>query len=246
MHSIKCANIDCKFHTSKDKCEVKEISIDCNGCNSFEKGWHYYINLVWQSLTNTNMIPLYSMTDDLRIGIYYIMKIYKVQFKETLYGTWKWITLHSSEDGQALNYEDFKNIEPDEDEIKQMITDVLLGKLPKIKKENDIKKTRQPFGWLSPTGEFTEGEWGDHAEKALEIIREKHFDDELVQYMNDTSTDVRDFLTEIKGYALIHNPSMSGGYIVTHIKELTKHQKEFLYDYFMEIGDRLKAESFIK
>ena len=54
----------------------------------------------------------------------------------------------------------------------------------------------------------------------------------------------RDFLTEVKGYCLIHNPSGTGGYIVTNIKELTKKQREFLYDYFMDMGDRLEAEPF--
>ena len=37
-----------------------------------------------------------------------------------------------------------------------------------------------------------------------------------------------------------------GGYIVTNMKSLTKRQKEFLYGYFMDMGDRFKAEQFIK
>ena len=43
---------------------------------------------------------------------------------------------------------------------------------------------------------------------------------------------------------IIRHPSGTGGYIVTNIKELTKKQREFLYDYFMDMGDRFKAEQF--
>lgn len=57
---------------------------------------------------------------------------------------------------------------------------------------------------------------------------------------------MRDFLSEVKGYCLIHNPTGCGGYIVTNMKSLTKRQKEFLYGYFMDMGDRFKAEQFIK
>lgn len=54
-----------------------------------------------------------------------------------------------------------------------------------------------------------------------------------------------DFLSEVKGYCLIHNPSGYTGYIVTNMKNLTKQQKEFLYGYFMDMGDRFKAEQFV-
>ena len=52
-------------------------------------------------------------------------------------------------------------------------------------------------------------------------------------------------LIEVKGYCLIHNPSGYTGYIVTNMKNLTKQQKEFLYGYFMDMGDRFKAEQFV-
>lgn len=52
-------------------------------------------------------------------------------------------------------------------------------------------------------------------------------------------------LSEVKGYCLIHNPSGYTGYIVTNMKNLTKQQKEFLYGYFMDMGDRFKAEQFV-
>ena len=56
----------------------------------------------------------------------------------------------------------------------------------------------------------------------------------------------RDFLQEVKGYCLIHNPTGSGGYVVTNRKQLTKKQKEFLYGYFSDLGDRFKADQFLE
>ena len=55
-----------------------------------------------------------------------------------------------------------------------------------------------------------------------------------------------DFLSSEKGYCLIHNPFGDGGYIVTNTKPLTKKQREFLYAYFMDKGDRFKAEQFLE
>ena len=62
---------------------------------------------------------------------------------------------------------------------------------------------------------------------------------------NEINHLMRDFLSEVKGYCLIHNPSGYTGYIVTNMKNLTKQQKEFLYGYFMDMGDRFKAEQFV-
>ena len=53
-----------------------------------------------------------------------------------------------------------------------------------------------------------------------------------------------DFLAEVKGYCLIHNPAGVGGYLVTQVKPLTKQQREFLYGYFMDKGDRYMAEQY--
>lgn len=56
----------------------------------------------------------------------------------------------------------------------------------------------------------------------------------------------RDFLSNVKGYCLIHNPTADGGYLVSYIKPLIKKQKDFLYGYFSDMGDRFKAEQYIK
>ena len=107
------------------------------------------------------------------------------------------------------------------------------------------------FGWLSPEGTFTESPFGTHEESAEMICERKGFVDEYWKWVKENGDNeighlMRDFLSEVKGYCLIHNPTGCGGYIVTNMKSLTKRQKEFLYGYFMDMGDRFKAEQFIK
>ena len=111
-------------------------------------------------------------------------------------------------------------------------------------------KEKKEFGWLSPTGVFTESPFGTHEESAEQICEEKGFTEEYWNWVkenrgNEINHLMRDFLSEVKGYCLIHNPSGYTGYIVTNMKNLTKQQKEFLYGYFMDMGDRFKAEQFV-
>lgn len=93
---------------------------------------------------------------------------------------------------------------------------------------------------------------GMYYEESAEMICErKGFVDEYWKWVKENGDNeighlMRDFLSEVKGYCLIHNPTGCGGYIVTNMKSLTKRQKEFLYGYFMDMGDRFKAEQFIK
>ena len=88
-------------------------------------------------------------------------------------------------------------------------------------------------------------------ESAEMICERKGFVDEYWKWVKENGDNeighlMRDFLSEVKGYCLIHNPTGCGGYIVTNMKSLSKRQKEFLYGYFMDMGDRFKAEQFIK
>ena len=39
---------------------------------------------------------------------------------------------------------------------------------------------------------------------------------------------------------------MDGGYKVINHKKLTKAQREFLYNYFIDLGDRFKAELYFQ
>jgi hypothetical protein len=118
-------------------------------------------------------------------------------------------------------------------------------------KQRESKVQHKKFGWLSPEGTFTESPFGTHEESAEMICERKGFVDEYWKWVKENGDNeighlMRDFLSEVKGYCLIHNPTGCGGYIVTNMKSLTKRQKEFLYGYFMDMGDRFKAEQFIK
>lgn len=110
----------------------------------------------------------------------------------------------------------------------------------------DQLKERSPKEW-----EYWMYKCCTDEESAEMICERKGFVDEYWKWVKENGDNeighlMRDFLSEVKGYCLIHNPTGCGGYIVTNMKSLTKRQKEFLYGYFMDMGDRFKAEQFIK
>lgn len=186
------------------------------------------------------------MTPDLRIGLYYVMRAFHLGFTEREWGTCRLYTLQSKEHGPNLGYEDIIKLPIDEKELAKLLQDFNAGILPGPKQETP-KRSFQPFGWLSPAGEFVEAAFGDHESAAREIIRKMGYDDEQITRLCPTGVlTCRDYLSEMKGYCLIHNPMGDGGYIVSHVKPLTKRQCEYLYGYFMDMGDRFKAEQFLK
>ena len=258
MQKVKCENKNCKFNNYEGKCNKKNITISYKGCDSFEKNLSYYINLVWEKLETTNMIFLFELDNDLRIGLYYVMEIYGLNYRNNTWGNDSFITLHRDDvkNGTALSYTDIISIEKDEDKFFYHYEKFMNGELPPYedddKKETKVNKVEpkvqcQPYGWLSPTGKFIEADWGDHEQAAVDIVKKNKF---FMEY-NDWSHGKEyncycsDFLVNKKGYALIHNPSLSGGYKVTHLKELTKKQKDFLYGYFIDMGDTLSAERYL-
>lgn len=244
MRRLICKDICCKYHGAHNTCTKATVNIDNAKCQSFERGFHYYINLVWNKLDVSNMITPMDMTHDLKIGLYYVMKIYDLGFTECERGSWRFIMLTKEKGGKGLMYEDIIKLPINSEVLMQLRKDYDNGILPGADIETEKpKKTSQPFGWLSPTGEFFEGDWGEHEEIAHSILKSKNLLDEYVN--SNKSYLCRDFLSEVKGYCLIHNPSGDGGYIVSHVKPLTKKQKEFLYEYFIDLGDRFKAEQYL-
>lgn len=244
---VYCNNTSCKFHCKGDMCDTT-VKIGSNGvCQSFEKGFVYYFHKVWDALGNSNFIDMIKMNDDLRIGLFYVLSVYHIGFSEMEWGTCRMIQLKDGENGPPMKYEDIIAKGIDDEVFNRLYREFQEGKLPEIKKEKP-KKESQPFGWLSPTGVFTEGDFAEHEEVACDIVRKKGWVEEFREW-DDNSYDVklrRDFLADVKGYCLIHNPMGNGGYVVSNSKPLTKKQKEFLYGYFMDIGDRFKAEQYIE
>ena len=258
MTKVKCKNTECKFNNFNGKCTKNNIEVSYKGCKSFERNIIYYVRLVWEELDKTNMIFPFKLTPELRIGMFYVMELYGLQFVSNTWGHDSFITLHKDgvKDGNALDYKDIISIGIDMKKLNYHMEKFNQGILPPYdedKKESKVteqikpKVEYQPFGWLSPTGEFIKGDWGEHEGIAIEIVKQKHLESDYNEWRmkDDGHILYRDYLINVKGYALIHNPSMYGNYIVTHTKELTKRQKDFLYGYFIDMGDAWSAERYL-
>lgn len=246
---VYCENVSCKHHGSKDMCDTT-VKIGSDGkCISFEKGFVYYFHRVWDELVKSNYIDYLKINadEDLRIGIYMVCKVYSISFSEMEWGLYRILMFKESAEGEPLCYEDIVSREMDNEELCKLFRDFQNGILPSVIHKKS-KKASQPFGWLSPIGEFTEGDFAKHEEVAERIIEKSGFGEEYEDWLmiNGRGVTRKDFLSDVKGYCLIHNPTGYGGYIVSNTKPLTKKQKKFLYGYFIDIGDRFKAEQYIK
>lgn len=251
MGEIKCKNISCKFNREDDFCEQDIVISPAGKCQSFEKGFFYYFGLPLKALKSKNYIDLIEldMEPDLRIGLYYLMECYGLGFKEMEWGTCRMILLVADEEGEGLNAAAICQRKINIDKMNCLFIDFQNGILPKRKLQYP-KSGPKEFGWLSPNGDFTESPFGQHEDSAEKICEKCGFMDEYwewyeIQQDAGKGVLIRDFLSGVKGYCLIHNPAANGGYIVSHSKSLTKKQKEFLYKYFMDMGDRFKAEQYM-
>ena len=104
------------------------------------------------------------------------------------------------------------------------------------------------YGWLEPNGTFHEVPWCDHQEFARKTIENRGWQDEFDRWDDDTSIYCNgDFLTQVKGWALLHNPGR-GVAIVTRdeSKRLTKAQREFLFDYYAKRKMMDKAKEYLE
>ena len=120
---------------------------------------------------------------------------------------------------------------------------------PKRQLPKQFALPNAPFGWLSPLGDFTEADFGDHEKAAGDIMESKGWEEEYFDWRRRTQHlyMMGDYLSEVKGYALLHNP-MLGGFgqtMVTHIKPLTKKQRDFLFAYYSDAGMPETAERYL-
>ena len=252
MSEVNCADTCCRHNDIKTGGCKSAVKIGPDGrCESFEKGFIYYIDLVWKALDGANFIDATQMTQDLRIGLYYVMTIFDLGFAEQDFGTCRMYLLKDGEDGPALNASEIADREIDLGKLAQLMNDFENGILPDQIKEQDQEpreKEELGFGWLSPEGDYTEAPLGGHEGRAYAICKERGWLEDRRKWRDkgENSGLYRDFLTSIKGYCLIHNPTGTGGYIVTYSKKLTKRQREFLYEFFMDKGDGYKAEQYLE
>lgn len=219
------------------------------------KEFLYYLTLPLNKMGGSNILTMFDLDSDMRLGLYYVMEVYGLGFHHITRGSWEWIALSKGEDGKHLSGNEILELEPDLEKYNKHKSDFEKGILPEgyvkgsnpepEKPEKEFQYTGK-FGWLSPTGDFIVSEWGRHEADAEKIIKAKGFIEEYEEWlMSQPIGEAREYLSEVKGYTLIHNPSMDGGYIVTNIKPLTKKQKEFLYDYFTAIGNGMRASMYM-
>jgi hypothetical protein len=250
---IKCKNINCANHCDNNTCKLKNSYITAsNTCNNFKKGFLYYFYCFEDAMGDSNFILALGLKDDVRYSIFYLMKVLPIEFAyDDIRGI---ITLREIGTTKPLSAKDiYDMIQSDkinEQELRKCIEDFTENGLPTSKNEPEDREYKtQEYGWLSPTGVFTESPFGSHEESAFNIVKHKGWIEEYEEWIESrdnktVDTNYRDFLQLNKGYALIHDPS-GLGYIVTNQKNLTKKQKNFLFNYFSDMGNKLAAEKYV-
>ena len=246
MAKRKCLNAGCVYN-DEDVCLYnKQIGIDNHGCcDKYKKGVIYYLAAVGNAMGESNIIPIPNLTDEVRIGIYMMMRIYGLLSVEWGHGYWVGVGLVKEEGGKHLTFEEAMFSEGfNSGEYEKINEEILTDSLPKVRHiESEEEIDYKSYGFLSPNGDFTPGEWGTHEELAFNIVDKLGLEDERCEKHIHLC---RDFLINEKGYVLIHDPS-NQGYIVTHgDKPLTKKQKDFLYGYFLDMGDKFNAEKYFE
>lgn len=164
---------------------------------------------------------------------------YNVRLQEQGYGTWRWLSVHDTE-GNYLSVEDFVKIGIC---TEQNLTDKIIEKVKQTVESEESVNPYDSYGWVKPDGSFIPSDYGTHEESAIKIVKEMGWMKERRDSVYDLC---RDFLVYVKGYTLIHNPSMDGGYIVTHnpAKDFTKAQRATLFDYFTYNNDSFLANRY--
>lgn len=107
-------------------------------------------------------------------------------------------------------------------------------------RESGHNNAGESYGWLFPDGSFRESDWGTHGEEAEKIIIERGWSSEYYAGVSNA----RDFLCS-RGFCLIHNPGR-WDIRITHILPLTERQRDFLYAFFMDLGEKEKAEQYLR
>ncbi|PXV95485.1 hypothetical protein C8E03_101114 [Lachnotalea glycerini] len=106
-----------------------------------------------------------------------------------------------------------------------------------------MSDTENDYGWLEPNGTFHAVEWEEHQEWADEWIRNNIPENEYL-YGTGFTLLAGDYLVK-KGWILLHNPSQGIAFATRSRNcRITKNQKKFLYDYYMERNCEKEANKF--
>ena len=248
---LTCKNTFCRYHNYEGKCNLslKEIVITSDGCENYKPGLHYYMNLVWNKLDNSNFMSSYMMGDDLRIGLFLVAEIFDLKFT-----TMRGVIGFTTDGDKLLTYEEIIKCPINNEKLLKYYNmfysgeaDEFFGeKLKKRKareeesKESEKPKTEEKYGWLSPTGKFIEGDWGEHSAMAYKIQKD-------YKYTSKEYNEPSDMLVYEKNWALIHNPSQHDIPRVTcNLERLNKKKKEFLYNYYSDLGYQEIANKYLE
>lgn len=104
-----------------------------------------------------------------------------------------------------------------------------------------------PYGWLFPDGTFHHVEWGEHQGWAYTWLI--HNDPEFKRQQREGErTPIHlagDYLNEHHRAVLLHNPSMGVADVTNPSgRALTKAQREFLFQYYADMGLDKRASAF--
>lgn len=192
---MACSNLCCKHHQEGNVCgTVAEIGAGAK-CQSFEKGLLYYFSLVWSALKHKNFIDGLELTPDLKIGLYCVMTAYHLGYSAMEWGTCRMYALRTGEDGPMLKTSDIIALPVDESAVKRIGQELERGALASMATgQPQPAKKSQPYGWLSPTGTFTEGDFGEHDAVARELIRKNGFWEEFRSWWYVAPTIINTFL----------------------------------------------------
>ncbi len=100
------------------------------------------------------------------------------------------------------------------------------------------------YGWLEPDGTYHPVKWCDHQKWATEYLQKKYDEDDYWDLANEFLYRDGDVLVYKLGWVLLHSPAQANAHpTFDRTKGMTKHQKEFLFDYYRKRGRNREANA---
>lgn len=249
MPTVKCLNDGCKFNCN-GKCSEKKIELTYKGtCSNFSPNFTYYFTLGLEAM-KSSLIFEHTLTSEQRLGLYYVMEVYDltlVDFRGCLFisekDSNKSITLNDLNENR-FNYEKCANLIADfnngilPEKYLELINNNNNNNNNNSSKEKEDDRENIPkieYGFISPSGKFFPGDFGEHSKIANKIISKNKWKEEFYSSPFNSSPD---FLCYKKNYILLHNPrnpladSIDNVIVTGNLEYATQHQADFLFDYF--------------
>lgn len=171
--------------------------------------------------------PRYKVTsDDLKaFNDYFELEPHRI-----IHGDWDMLMFEK--DGKNLDTEDYAKMQQQIDKIIDELQEQTVKQTPK--KETKLKY--EDYGWLSPDGKYYDSGWATHQDKASDLLTELELTKEFLEARrSEYNLTAGDYLCKYKNFVLIDSPSQGIPYPrIMEGKRLTKAQREFLYDFYME------------